>query len=176
MGHDVTLLASGDSGTSARLVACAPRALRSTRVKDTLPHMLRDSEAATAPVLAPGVVSLAASSRRTLKHGDSFAVFDEFGGDGGVRAFRAAAGLPRPRGRRRLLHHHPAPPAPAAVPRLALGAGLRIGESRLDLMYRRHDSSVAVNLVKREGDAASKSSSRSCPSSSPSTPTSRSKC
>jgi hypothetical protein len=31
--------------------------------------------------------------------------------------------------------------------------GLRIGESRLDLMFRRHDSSVAVNLVKREGDA-----------------------
>ena len=31
------------------------------------------------PVLVPGVVSLAASSRRTLKHGDSFAMFDEFG-------------------------------------------------------------------------------------------------
>ncbi len=31
--------------------------------------------------------------------------------------------------------------------------GLRIGESTLDLMFRRHDSSVAVNLVKREGDA-----------------------
>jgi glycogen debranching enzyme len=30
-------------------------------------------------VLVPGVVSLAASSRRTLKHGDSFAMFDEFG-------------------------------------------------------------------------------------------------
>lgn len=41
--------------------------------------MLRDSEAATGPVLIPGVVSLAASSRRTLKHGDSFAMFDEFG-------------------------------------------------------------------------------------------------
>jgi glycogen debranching enzyme len=41
--------------------------------------MLRDSEAATGPVLVPGVVSLAASSRRTLKHGDSFAMFDEFG-------------------------------------------------------------------------------------------------
>jgi glycogen debranching enzyme len=42
--------------------------------------MLRDSEAATTgPVLVPGVVSLAASSRRTLKHGDSFAMFDEFG-------------------------------------------------------------------------------------------------
>ena len=30
-------------------------------------------------VFIPGVVSLAASSRRTLKHGDSFAMFDEFG-------------------------------------------------------------------------------------------------
>ena len=30
-------------------------------------------------VFVPGVVSLAASSRRTLKHGDSFAMFDEFG-------------------------------------------------------------------------------------------------
>jgi glycogen debranching enzyme len=29
--------------------------------------------------MIPGVVSLAASSRRTLKHGDSFAMFDEFG-------------------------------------------------------------------------------------------------
>ena len=41
--------------------------------------MKRDSEAATGPVMVPGVVSLAASSRRTLKHGDSFAMFDEFG-------------------------------------------------------------------------------------------------
>ena len=41
--------------------------------------MQRDSDAATGPVLVPGVVSLAASSRRTLKHGDSFAMFDEFG-------------------------------------------------------------------------------------------------
>ena len=40
--------------------------------------MKRDS-ALTAPVLVPGVVSLAASSRRTLKHGPSFAMFDEFG-------------------------------------------------------------------------------------------------
>jgi glycogen debranching enzyme len=39
----------------------------------------RDSETATGPVMVPGVVSLAASSRRTLKHGDSFAMFDEFG-------------------------------------------------------------------------------------------------
>ena len=35
--------------------------------------------AATGPVMVPGVVSLAASSRRTLKHGDSFAMFDESG-------------------------------------------------------------------------------------------------
>jgi len=31
------------------------------------------------PLFVPGVVSLAASSRRTLKHGASFAMFDEFG-------------------------------------------------------------------------------------------------
>jgi glycogen debranching enzyme len=31
------------------------------------------------PVVVPGVVSLAASSRRTLKHGDSFAMFDDLG-------------------------------------------------------------------------------------------------
>jgi glycogen debranching enzyme len=37
------------------------------------------AEAASGPVMIPGVVSLAASSRRTLKHGDSFAMFDEFG-------------------------------------------------------------------------------------------------
>ena len=34
---------------------------------------------AVGTVFVPGVVSLAASSRRTLKHGDSFAMFDEFG-------------------------------------------------------------------------------------------------
>jgi glycogen debranching enzyme len=34
---------------------------------------------AVGTVFIPGVVSLAASSRRTLKHGDSFAMFDEFG-------------------------------------------------------------------------------------------------
>src|SRR5215204_694585 len=38
-GHDVTLFASGDSRTSARLVAVAPRALRlDWSVKDPLPH------------------------------------------------------------------------------------------------------------------------------------------
>jgi glycogen debranching enzyme len=30
---------------------------------------------------------------------------------------------------------------------------LRIGEARLDLIFRRHDSSVAVNLLDRSGDA-----------------------
>ena len=41
LGHDVTLFASGDSQTSARLVACAPRALRlDPNVKDPLPHHL----------------------------------------------------------------------------------------------------------------------------------------
>jgi glycogen debranching enzyme len=41
--------------------------------------MKREADSATGPVLVPGVVSLTASSRRTLKHGDSFALFDEFG-------------------------------------------------------------------------------------------------
>jgi glycosyltransferase involved in cell wall biosynthesis len=41
LGHDVTLFASGDSRTSARLVACAQRALRlDPRVRDPLPHLL----------------------------------------------------------------------------------------------------------------------------------------
>ncbi len=41
MGHEVTLFASGDSRTSARLVPCAPRALRlDPRVKDPMPHLL----------------------------------------------------------------------------------------------------------------------------------------
>jgi glycosyltransferase involved in cell wall biosynthesis len=39
LGHDVTLFASGDSETSARLVACAPRALRlDPTVHDPLAH------------------------------------------------------------------------------------------------------------------------------------------
>ena len=41
--------------------------------------MNRDGTVAATQVFVPGVVSLAASSRRTLKHGDSFAMFDEFG-------------------------------------------------------------------------------------------------
>jgi glycosyltransferase involved in cell wall biosynthesis len=41
LGHQVTLFASGDSGTRARLVACAPRALRlDSSVRDPLPHLL----------------------------------------------------------------------------------------------------------------------------------------
>jgi glycosyltransferase involved in cell wall biosynthesis len=41
LGHDVTLFASGDSATAARLVPCAPRALRlDPRVKDPTPHLL----------------------------------------------------------------------------------------------------------------------------------------
>jgi glycosyltransferase involved in cell wall biosynthesis len=40
LGHDVTLFASGDSVTSAQLVACALRAVRlDPRVKDTLPAL-----------------------------------------------------------------------------------------------------------------------------------------
>jgi glycosyltransferase involved in cell wall biosynthesis len=38
-GHEVTLFASGDSKTTARLRACAPRALRLWGVKDTSPWM-----------------------------------------------------------------------------------------------------------------------------------------
>ncbi len=41
--------------------------------------MNRDGTLAPATVFVPGVVSLAASSRRTLKHGDTFGMFDEFG-------------------------------------------------------------------------------------------------
>lgn len=42
LGHDVTLFASGDSETSARLVAASPRALwRDAEVRDTLPHHVR---------------------------------------------------------------------------------------------------------------------------------------
>ena len=40
-GHDVTLFASGDSETAARLVQCAPAALRlNPAVRDPLPHHL----------------------------------------------------------------------------------------------------------------------------------------
>src|SRR5687767_15901310 len=39
LGHDVTLFASGDSRTQARLLSAAPRALRlDPRVKDPLAH------------------------------------------------------------------------------------------------------------------------------------------
>ena len=39
-GHEVTLFASGDSITSARLVPCAPRALRMSEVCDHMPWTL----------------------------------------------------------------------------------------------------------------------------------------
>jgi glycosyltransferase involved in cell wall biosynthesis len=42
LGHDVTLFASGDSQTSARLVPACPRALwRDSNVRETLPHHVR---------------------------------------------------------------------------------------------------------------------------------------
>ena len=40
LGHDVTLFASGDSQTSAELVACAPRAQRLDGVRDPLPQLM----------------------------------------------------------------------------------------------------------------------------------------
>jgi glycogen debranching enzyme len=40
---------------------------------------MKAEELGPTTVVIPGVVSLAASSRRTLKHGDTFAMFDEFG-------------------------------------------------------------------------------------------------
>src|SRR5262249_20894155 len=44
-GHEVTLFASGDSVTRARLVACCPRALwRDSNCRETLPHHVRQLE------------------------------------------------------------------------------------------------------------------------------------
>ena len=41
LGHDVTLFASGDSMTSAKLVGCVPRALRlDVNVRDTIPYYM----------------------------------------------------------------------------------------------------------------------------------------
>ena len=41
MGHDVTLFASGDSLTSAKLVPCSPQALRlDPAVRDPIPHLM----------------------------------------------------------------------------------------------------------------------------------------
>lgn len=40
LGHDVTLFASGDSETSAELVACAPHALRLAAVRDPIPYYM----------------------------------------------------------------------------------------------------------------------------------------
>ena len=39
-GHDVTLFASGDSQTKARLIPCCPLALRLTDAKDSIPYHL----------------------------------------------------------------------------------------------------------------------------------------
>ena len=48
-GHDVTLFASGDSKTSARLVACAPRSLRlDETIVDPLAHQVVQLEAVAA--------------------------------------------------------------------------------------------------------------------------------
>ena len=43
-GHEVTLFASGDSETAAKLIACAPQALRLAQVNDTLPHHVQQLE------------------------------------------------------------------------------------------------------------------------------------
>ena len=41
LGHDVTLFASGDSVTSAKLVSCAPTALRlDPKVRDVIPYYM----------------------------------------------------------------------------------------------------------------------------------------
>ena len=46
LGHEVTLFASGDSETRARLVACAPQALRlDPAVRDPLPHLVAHARA-----------------------------------------------------------------------------------------------------------------------------------
>jgi glycosyltransferase involved in cell wall biosynthesis len=51
LGHEVTLFASGDSQTSARLVPACPRALwRDDRVRETLPHHVRLMELVFADV------------------------------------------------------------------------------------------------------------------------------
>src|SRR5690606_11823442 len=43
-GHEVVLFASGDSRTSAELVACCPEALRLANVRDTMPHNILQLE------------------------------------------------------------------------------------------------------------------------------------
>jgi len=51
LGHEVTLFASGDSTTTARLVAACPRALwRDTGCRETLPHHIRMMELVFADV------------------------------------------------------------------------------------------------------------------------------
>src|SRR5690606_37524329 len=61
-----------------RLSRGVPRARTAARAEGGMREELH-AEATGGPVLIPGVVTLAASSRRTLKHGDSFAMFDELG-------------------------------------------------------------------------------------------------
>jgi glycogen debranching enzyme len=53
--------------------------------------MKREPAAENAPLVVPAVVSLTASSRRTLKHGDTFAMFDEFGD--AIEVLRDPSGL-----------------------------------------------------------------------------------
>jgi len=53
--------------------------------------MKREAAAENAPLVVPAVVSLTASSRRTLKHGDTFAMFDEFGD--AIEVLRDPSGL-----------------------------------------------------------------------------------
>src|ERR1700683_4066520 len=45
LGHEVTLFASGDSETRARLIPCCPRSLwRDPHTKESLPHEVRQME------------------------------------------------------------------------------------------------------------------------------------
>lgn len=46
LGHDVTLVASGDSMTSARLKSCYPRSLRTAPIQDKVPYSLMHSAVA----------------------------------------------------------------------------------------------------------------------------------
>src|ERR1700678_3699763 len=51
LGHEVTLFASGDSQTQAKLVAVCPHALwRSENCRETLPHHVRQMELVFADV------------------------------------------------------------------------------------------------------------------------------
>ena len=208
-GHEVTLFASGDSQTRARLVPCAPRALRlDPRVKDPLPHLLLMIEQVRQRAQELDVL-LAFLGRVAPEKGLDRAI--GIARRAGVRLRIAAkidladeryyhqrivpllrhplmefvGGFERRRGKAPTLYPVACAPqawaacAPFALLQACLGLeidaasatvilrrprlpqfldwlsvrGLRIGESTLDLMFRRHDSSVAVNLVRREGDA-----------------------